>query len=95
MPMHIWSLTFVTAWITQAKSGTPLICGSTHWAASIDVKEASKVLETPHTFAAMAGRQVSKVVMGPVALHGVLITKQGSAFTFGWWILAPADTFGR
>eukprot|EP00035_Acanthoeca_spectabilis_P020845 m.434863 g.434863 ORF g.434863 m.434863 type:complete len:581 (-) comp17780_c0_seq1:1385-3127(-) len=66
-----------------AKSGTPLICGSTHWAASIDVKEASKVLETPHTFAAMAGRQVSKVVMGPVALHGVLITKQGSAFTFG------------
>lgn len=41
------------------------------------------MLVTPHKFAAMAGRQVTKVVMGPSSLSGFLITKQGSAFAFG------------
>jgi len=63
--------------------GVPLFFGSTHFSASVDVKEVEKLIVTPSKIAAMAGRKVSKVVSGPGALHFMMITKQGSVFSFG------------
>eukprot|EP00041_Stephanoeca_diplocostata_P030608 m.932265 g.932265 ORF g.932265 m.932265 type:complete len:585 (-) comp23787_c1_seq12:1873-3627(-) len=67
----------------KLQDGVAVFCGSAHWTASVDSKVTHKMLVTPHKFAAMAGRQVTRVVMGPSALSGFLITKQGSAFAFG------------
>lgn len=63
--------------------GVVLFCGSSQFSASMDAKLVHKQHTTPHKFASMAGREVNKVVMGPTALHGMLITKQGSVFAFG------------
>ena len=38
---------------------------------------------TPHKIEAMAGRKISKVVIGPSSYHGVMISNQGTAFSFG------------
>lgn len=49
----------------------------------MDAKLVDKMCVTPHKVAAMRGRWITKVVMGPTALHGVILTKQGTAFSFG------------
>lgn len=68
---------------SSARSGTVLFCGSSQFSASINPKLMEHQITTPHKFASMAGRDVAKVVMGATALHGMLITKQGSVFAFG------------
>jgi alpha-tubulin suppressor-like RCC1 family protein len=65
------------------KHGVPLIFGSNHWSSKIDVSEKEKIMVTPHKIEAMAGRKISKVVIGPSSYHGVMISNQGTVFSFG------------